>query len=53
MRFGERVFVHAEFGFGMLQEITSARTLSSHRRPGSPPPELLAEKNKSNTLDCK
>ena len=25
-------------------QITSARTLSSHRRPGSPPPELLAEK---------
>jgi hypothetical protein len=36
-----------------LAEITSARTLSSHRRPGSPPPELLAEKNKSKVGACK
>jgi hypothetical protein len=34
-------------------KLTSARTLSSHRRPGSPPPELLAEENKSNLSGCK
>jgi hypothetical protein len=34
-------------------QITSAATLSSCRRPGSPPPELLAEKHKSNLYTCK